>query len=142
MVCEGVSFGHDEPGDPREARVDAQKKTLGAPRTRRRGTRCLARAPKGCGPEALARAPKGERAFGKVPKNLDEQRDADLLDLFGRDGRLEEQRGGWGSADGETFLLYVEHLLCPRLKRGQLVVMDNLQPGTQDEKGEGADRGA
>ena len=87
-----------------------------------------------------ARAPKGERAIGKVPKNLEEQRDADLLDLFGRDGRFDEQRGGF--ADGETFSLYVEHLLCPRLKRGQIVVMDNLQPGAQDEKGEGADRGA
>ena len=32
-----------------------------------------------------------------------------------------------GSADGETFLLYVEHFLCPTLKRGQIVVMDNLQ---------------
>jgi transposase len=32
-----------------------------------------------------------------------------------------------GSADGEAFLLYVEHLLCPSLKRGQIVVMDNLQ---------------
>jgi hypothetical protein len=60
-----------------------------------------------------ARAPKGERAFGKAPKNLEEQRDADLLDLFGRDGRFDEHREG--SADGETFLLYVEHLLCPRL---------------------------
>lgn len=33
-----------------------------------------------------------------------------------------------GSADGlEAFLLYVEHFLCPTLKRGQIVVMDNLQ---------------
>ncbi len=32
-----------------------------------------------------------------------------------------------GSADGEAFLLYVEHFLCPTLKRGQIVMMDNLQ---------------
>jgi transposase len=32
-----------------------------------------------------------------------------------------------GSADGKAFLLYVEHFLCPSLKRGQIVVMDNLQ---------------
>ena len=32
-----------------------------------------------------------------------------------------------GSADGEAFALYIEHFLCPKLKDGQLVVMDNLQ---------------
>lgn len=31
-----------------------------------------------------------------------------------------------GSADGEAFLLYLEHFLCPALKEGQIVVMDNL----------------
>ncbi len=31
-----------------------------------------------------------------------------------------------GSANGETFLLYIEHSLAPTLKRGQIVVMDNL----------------
>jgi len=31
-----------------------------------------------------------------------------------------------GSADGEAFLLYVEHFLCPTLRSGQIVVMDNL----------------
>jgi transposase len=32
-----------------------------------------------------------------------------------------------GSADGDAFLAYTERLLCPSLKRGQIVVMDNLQ---------------
>ncbi len=33
-----------------------------------------------------------------------------------------------GSADGgDAFLLYVQHFLCPTLKRKQIVVMDNLQ---------------
>jgi transposase len=32
-----------------------------------------------------------------------------------------------GSAAAEAFGLYVEHLLCPNLKPGQIVVMDNLQ---------------
>ncbi len=32
-----------------------------------------------------------------------------------------------GSLDGEAFLPYVERLLCPTLKPGQIVVMDNLQ---------------
>jgi transposase len=28
--------------------------------------------------------------------------------------------------DGDVFLSYLEHVLCPRLKPGQIVVMDNL----------------
>jgi transposase len=28
--------------------------------------------------------------------------------------------------DGDVFLAYLEHVLCPQLKPGQLVVMDNL----------------
>ena len=32
-----------------------------------------------------------------------------------------------GSVDGEALVLYVEHFLCPKLKHGQVVVMDNLQ---------------
>ena len=32
-----------------------------------------------------------------------------------------------GAADGEAFLAYIEHFLCPTLERGQIVVMDNLQ---------------
>ena len=32
-----------------------------------------------------------------------------------------------GSAAAEAFGLYVEHLLCPNLKPGQIVVIDNLQ---------------
>jgi transposase len=30
------------------------------------------------------------------------------------------------STDGDVFLAYLEHVLCPQLKPGQLVVMDNL----------------
>ncbi len=31
-----------------------------------------------------------------------------------------------GSSDKESFGLYLEHILCPALERGQIVVMDNL----------------
>jgi transposase len=30
------------------------------------------------------------------------------------------------ATDGDVFLAYLEHVLCPQLKPGQLVVMDNL----------------
>jgi transposase len=36
-----------------------------------------------------------------------------------------------GSADGKAFVLYVEHFLCPNLKPGQIVVMDNLSRYTR-----------
>jgi transposase len=31
-----------------------------------------------------------------------------------------------GSADAQSFSLYLKEVLCPALKRGQIVVMDNL----------------
>ena len=31
-----------------------------------------------------------------------------------------------GAVDSKAFESYIEHLLAPRLKRGQIVVMDNL----------------
>ena len=30
------------------------------------------------------------------------------------------------ATDGEVFRAYLEHVLCPQLKAGQIVVMDNL----------------
>ncbi len=71
-----------------------------------------------------ARAPKGERAFGKVPKNWDEN--VTLISSMNLEG-IGASMSIEGSADGDAFLLYVEQLLCPTLERGQIVVMDNLQ---------------
>jgi transposase len=71
-----------------------------------------------------ARAPRGERAFGKVPKNWKENVTLiSSMNLGGMGASMSIE----GSADGDVFLLYVEHLLCPALERGQIVVMDNLQ---------------
>ncbi len=72
-----------------------------------------------------ARAPKGERAFGKAPKNWDKN-DVTLICSVSLDG-MGASMSIEGCADGEAFLLYVEHFLCPTLKRGQIVLMDNLQ---------------
>jgi transposase len=71
-----------------------------------------------------ARAPKGERAFGKVPKNWDEN--VTLISSMTLEG-MGASMSIEGSADGDAFLLYIEHFLCPTLERGQIVVMDNLQ---------------
>ncbi len=71
-----------------------------------------------------ARAPKGERAFGKAPKNW--KSNVTLISSMSLEG-IGASMSIEGSADGEAFLVYVEHFLCPTLKRGQIVVMDNLQ---------------
>lgn len=71
-----------------------------------------------------ARAPKGERAFGKAPKNWD--KNVTLISSISLDG-MGPSMSIEGSADGEAFGLYIEHFLCPNLKSGQIVVMDNLQ---------------
>jgi transposase len=71
-----------------------------------------------------ARAPKGERAYGKVPKNWDEN--VTLISSMNLEG-MGASMSIEGSVDGDAFLLYIEHFLCPTLERGQIVVMDNLQ---------------
>src|SRR5579884_147204 len=70
-----------------------------------------------------AYAPRGERAIGKVPRNygaimtliaslsLDGMGPAFLLD---------------GAADGTAFEIYIEQILAPSLRPGQIVVLDNL----------------
>jgi transposase len=70
-----------------------------------------------------AYAPRGERAIGKVPRNygtittliaslsLDGMGPAFVLD---------------GAADGTAFEIYVEQILAPSLRAGQIVVLDNL----------------
>lgn len=70
-----------------------------------------------------AYAPRGKRAYGKVPRNygaimtviasmsLSGMGPAFLLD---------------GSADSAAFAVYVEQLLAPSLRPGQMVVLDNL----------------
>jgi transposase len=71
-----------------------------------------------------ARAPKGQRARGKAPKNWDKY--VTLISSISSEG-MGPSMSIKGSADGEAFALYIEHFLCPKLKDGQLVVMDNLQ---------------
>ena len=71
-----------------------------------------------------ARTPKGERAFGKAPKNWD--KNVTLISYISLEG-MGPSMSIEGSADGEAFLVYIEQFLCPTLKPGQVVVMDNLQ---------------
>lgn len=71
-----------------------------------------------------ARAPSGQRAFGLVPRNRG--RNTTLiagLSLAGIQAPLILE----GAVDTLAFETYVEHILAPTLKPGQVVVLDNLR---------------
>jgi transposase len=120
--------------------VDAQKKTLGATERDQEKRGAWRRRYGGVDPRRFvfvdesstnvrmvptrARAPKGQRALGKAPKNWD--KNVTLISSISLEG-MGPSMSIEGSADGEAFLLYIEHFLCPKLKPGQVVVMDNLQ---------------
>jgi transposase len=70
-----------------------------------------------------ARAPKAQRAYGKAPRNWKENVTLiSSITLSGMGSSMSIER----SADREAFLLYIEHFLCPTLRPGEIVVMDNL----------------
>ena len=73
-----------------------------------------------------ARAPRGERAYGKVPRNLKARtHHADRGDQPPRsDGHLYDNREG--ATDAKAFEAYIEHFLAPTLEEGQVVVLDGL----------------
>ena len=70
-----------------------------------------------------ARAPKGERAKGSAPRNWG--KNVTLISSITAEG-MGPSMSIEGSSDTESFGLYLRDVLCPALKRGQLVVMDNL----------------
>jgi hypothetical protein len=70
-----------------------------------------------------ARAPRGGKGTRQDAEELGQERNADLFDLPGRRGASMSIKG---SSDTESFGLYLRELLCPRLKAGQIVVIDNL----------------
>jgi transposase len=69
------------------------------------------------------RAPKGERVVGSVPQNYGEN-----LTVIGAltESGLQAVMTIEGATDGEVFRAYVEQVLCPVLKAGDVVIMDNL----------------
>ena len=70
-----------------------------------------------------AYAPRGERAIGKVPRNY-----GAIMTLI---ASMSMQGMGEalildGAADGAAFAIYVEQILAPSLRPGQIVILDNL----------------
>ncbi len=70
-----------------------------------------------------ARAPRGERARAKAPRNWG--KNVSLVCAIGSGG-VKPSMSVEGAVDGKAFETYIEHFLVPELKRGQIVVMDNL----------------
>jgi transposase len=69
------------------------------------------------------RASRGERALGSVPQNWGDN--ISIISAMGREG-LRATMTVAGAVDGEVFLIYVREILCPTLKAGDVVVLDNL----------------
>jgi transposase len=70
-----------------------------------------------------ARAPRGQRAVGKVPRNYGAN--TTLMASLSRQG-MGEAFILEGAADAIAFELYIEQILAPSLRSGQIVIMDNL----------------
>jgi transposase len=70
-----------------------------------------------------ARAPKGERARGRVPRNRG--KNTTLLASMGSGG-MGPCMTVVGSTTKAVFEAYVERVLAPSLRPGQVVVLDNL----------------
>jgi transposase len=69
-------------------------------------------------------APRGERAYGKAPRNW--EKNITLIAAMSVEG-IGAAMSVEGATDGAAFQTYIEHFLAPTLKKGQVVVMDNLQ---------------
>ena len=73
------------------------------------------------------RAPRGERAFGKAPRNWG--KNVTLISSI-TTGGMGPSMSIQGSSDTESFGLYMREVLAPRLRAGQIVLMDNLSVHT------------
>jgi transposase len=70
-----------------------------------------------------ARAPRGQRAIGKVPRNYGAN--TTLIASLSRQG-MGEAFILEGATDTAVFEVYIEQILVPSLRSGQIVIMDNL----------------
>lgn len=70
-----------------------------------------------------ARSPKGQRAYGSVPRN--HGTNTTLIGALTPAG-LPIAMTVDGAVDTAAFLVFCEHILCPALRPGQTVLLDNL----------------
>jgi hypothetical protein len=70
------------------------------------------------------RAPKGQRALGKAPRNWG--KNLTLIASLSLEGLSQRNMVVEGATDTRAFETYVEHFLCANLKKGEVVIVDNL----------------
>ena len=73
------------------------------------------------------RAPRGARAHGVVPRNT--PANLSLVGAMNREGMLCAMELE-GAIDGDAFLVFIREVLGPKLRRGDFVVLDNLNTHT------------
>lgn len=78
---------------------------------------------------AYARAPRGERAYAVAPRNR--EKNTTLIASMTTEG-MGPAMTQWGATDTPAFEAYVERVLAPALREGQVVVMDNLSAHNSD----------
>ena len=69
-------------------------------------------------------SPRGERVHQKVPRNWG--KNVTLLSSIDKEGGMGASLVVEGSTNTRVFETYLREVLCPTLKEGQVVVMDNL----------------
>jgi transposase len=69
------------------------------------------------------RAPKGERARGRAPRNWG--KNVTLISSITLEG-MGPSMSIEGPSDTDSFGIYMREILAPRLRSGQIVLMDNL----------------
>ena len=123
--------------------MDLQKKTLAATERDEHKRSAFRDRLRGVDPERLlfvdesstniamvpryGRAPKGERAFGRAPRNWG--KNVTLISSITLSG-MGPSMSIQGSSDTESFSVYMREVLAPRLRPGQIVLMDNLSVHT------------
>ena len=75
-------------------------------------------------------APRGQRCFGQAPRNRGTN--TSILAAMGPQGLLATMTVE-GATNKEVFSTYLDHFLCPALRQGQTVVMDNLAVHKNEE---------
>src|SRR5262245_29704598 len=73
------------------------------------------------------RAPRGDRVIGAVPQN--DGANVTMLAALGSHG-VEAVMTIDGATDAEVFRVYVDQILRPTLRPGDIVIMDNLRAHT------------
>ena len=71
----------------------------------------------------MARAPRGQRAYGSVPRNTPPN--TTLIASLTTEG-IGPSLVLDGGVDTSAFVVYIEQILAPTLRPGQIVVLDNL----------------